>query len=116
QMQGFVNQFSDSRHKATCEKSWVLVNTSTREGLPNSFIEAASHACAILSQVNPDGFTSEFGYQVTDGDFVAGLRWLLTDNNWRRQGQKARQYALNTFEISSSIDLHEQIYATLCGR
>lgn len=115
-MLGFVDQFSDTRHDETFAQSWVLVNTSTREGLPNSFIEAASHACAILSEVNPDGFASEFGYQVSDGDFGAGLRWLLTNDNWRRQGQKARRYALNTFEISSSIDLHEQIYAALCRR
>lgn len=115
-MLGFVDQFSDPRHHATLEKSWVLVNTSTREGLPNSFIEAASHACAILSEVNPDGFASEFGYHAVDGDFGAGLRWLLAKDNWRGQGQKARNYALDTFEISRSIDQHEQIYDSLRGR
>lgn len=113
QMLGFVDQFSDPRHAETMEKSWVLVNTATREALPNSFIEATSHGCAILSAVDPDGFASEFGYHAAKDDFEAGLRYLLTDDNWRRHGQRAHQYTLDTFETSRSLDLHEEIYASL---
>jgi glycosyltransferase involved in cell wall biosynthesis len=112
-MLGFVDQFSDPRHKETLEKSWVLVNTATREALPNSFIEATSHGCAILSEVDPDGFASELGYHAADGDFEAGLRYLLKDDNWRRHGQRAYEYTLETFETSRSIDRHERIYAAL---
>jgi glycosyltransferase involved in cell wall biosynthesis len=112
-MLGFVDQFSDPRHNEALEKSWVLVNTATREALPNSFIEATAHACAILSEVDPDGFASEFGYHAAKGDFEAGLRYLLTDDNWRRHGQRAYQYTLGTFETSRSIDMHERIYRSL---
>jgi len=112
-MLGFVDQFTDPRHEETLAKSWVLVNTATREALPNSFIEATSHACAILSEVDPDGFASEFGYHAADGDFEAGLRYLLTNDNWRRHGQRGYQYTLDTFEIGRSMDLHEAIYSSL---
>ena len=29
-------------------RSWIVVNTAAREGLPNAFLEAAAHRCAIL--------------------------------------------------------------------
>jgi glycosyltransferase involved in cell wall biosynthesis len=114
EMMGFVDQFADKRHSETLAKSWVLVNTATREALPNSFIEATSHGCAILSSVDPDGFASELGYYAKDDDFEAGLRYLLSDNNWKRHGQKALEYTINTFETNRSIDLHEEIYRSLC--
>jgi len=113
---GFIDQFSNPVHSETLEKSWVLVNTATREALPNSFIEATAHACAILSEVDPDGFASRFGYQAAKGDFETGLRYLLTEDNWRRHGKMAHNYTLETFETSLSIDLHESTYASLISQ
>lgn len=113
QLLGFIDQFSNPVHDETLERSWVLVNTATREALPNSFIEATAHSCAILSEVDPDGFASKFGYHAARGDFETGLRYLLNDDNWRGHGQQAYQYTLETFETSRSIDLHEKYYASL---
>ena len=76
-MRGFVDQFRSDDLSRILGASWIIMNTSAREGLPNSMLEAAAHRCAILSSVNPDGFAVEFGRHVEDDNFAAGLEWLL---------------------------------------
>jgi glycosyltransferase involved in cell wall biosynthesis len=113
EMTGFIDQFSSRRHAEILEQSWVMVNTATREALPNSFIEAMSYGCAILSAVNPDNIASEFGYHVTDDDFATGLSKLLSDELWNANGRKGYEYTLATFEMSHAIDRHIAIYEQL---
>ena len=69
-----------------------MVNTATREAMPNAFLEAAAHGCAILSAVDPDGFASRFGWHVVRDDFAAGLAALLAHGTWRERGQAARRH------------------------
>jgi glycosyltransferase involved in cell wall biosynthesis len=41
-------------------RSSILVNTSSIEGMPNTFLEAAAHGCCLVSlEVNPDGIFDE---------------------------------------------------------
>ncbi|HEX6014135.1 MAG TPA: glycosyltransferase family 4 protein [Geminicoccaceae bacterium] len=70
---GLVDQFSSGLHGRRLAESWVMVNTATREAMPNAFLEAAAHGCAILSAVDPDGFASRFGYRAARDEFAAGL-------------------------------------------
>ena len=113
EMTGFVDQFASDRHSQILDKSWIMVNTATREGLPNSFLEASAHGCAILSAVDPDGFASEFGFHVQDDRFDEGLRFLLNDQRWKEQGNRAREYVTKTFEQNHAIDLHLELYERL---
>ena len=115
EMTGFIDQFASNRHSEILEQSWIMVNTATREALPNSFIEAMSFGCAILSAVNPDDIASEFGYHAGDDDFVAGLESLLADDRWKTQGRKGYEYTRDTFETSRSIARHLAIYERLAG-
>ena len=107
---GFINQFEGDTLSALLSKSWILVNTAAREGLPNSFIEAAAHQCAILSAVDPDGFASQFGYHVTDDDFGKGLSFLLEDDRWKTYANKGYQYVQTFFGLENSIQQHIRIY------
>jgi glycosyltransferase involved in cell wall biosynthesis len=107
---GFVDQFSDPRHGAILGESWVMVNTATREALPNAFIEAMAHGCAILSGVNPDGLAERFGYHVRGDDFSGGLKWLLAEDRWRLQGQAGAAYIRETFELNRAMDQHLRAY------
>ena len=68
-------------------QSWILLNTAVREGLPDSFVEAAGHKCAILSYVDPDGFASNFGYHAKNNDFEEGLTALLANDMWKEKGE-----------------------------
>lgn len=110
---GFVNQFEDGKMEHLFGSSWILVNTAAREGLPNSFIEAAAHRCAILSSVDPDLFPSRFGKYAVNDDFAAGLRWLLESDRWHELGQAGYEYVYETFRTERSIDEHISIYQKL---
>jgi len=110
-IRGFIDQFSGNELAELFSRCWVLVNTSARESLPTTFIEAAGHGCAILSSNNPGGFSSMFGYHVTDGDYVKGLQSLLAKNNWLEKGKNAMQYTHQIFSTKVSIEKHIQAYS-----
>ena len=114
-MTGFVDQFSSGLHTEILGKSWIIVNTATREALPNSFLEAAAHRCAILSAVDPDGFASQFGYYAACEDFSEGLSRLLEGDTWRARGEKGYEYVRKTFETGIAIDLHLAAYERALG-
>lgn len=113
EMTGFLDQFSSNKHTEILDKSWIMINTATREGLPNAFIESASHKCAILSHVNPDDFASKFGYHAENDNFIEGLKYLLENNRWKVLGEKAYSYVNNTFDLDKSIAQHIKIYQDL---
>lgn len=107
---GFVDQFNDPRHGTILGHSWILVNTAAREALPNSFIEAMAHGCAILSGVNPDRFAERFGYHAKRDDFSKGLEWLLAQDRWRTLGQAAAAHIRDVFELNRAMDQHLRAY------
>lgn len=112
-MPGFLNQFSGNQLWEIFEKSWILINTATREGLPTSFLEAMAHRCAILSQANPEDITERFGYHVKDGDFEKGLKELLHQNQWAAKGEAGYRYVSENYELKSVIDRHVELYKKL---
>jgi glycosyltransferase involved in cell wall biosynthesis len=106
QLPGFINKFKEpERMSALLGHAHVFVNTAAREGLPLTFLEAAAHGCAILSAVNPDGFADRFGVQVTDGNFVDGVRRILAADP-EALGARAREYVLATYERSAALKAH----------
>ena len=110
ELPGFVDQFDTTQLSQLYEKSWILVNTAAREGLPNAFIEAAAHRCAILSSVNPDEFATQFGYFAEKDDFAEGLRTLLENDRWRTLGEKGHAYVDEFFSYDAVINRHLEIY------
>jgi glycosyltransferase involved in cell wall biosynthesis len=110
EMLGFVDQFESARLQSILSKSWILVNTSVREGLPTSFLEALANRCALLSSVDPGGVTQRFGYYVRDDDFTTGLAALLEGDAWRAKGAAGWEYVRESFEIESVIDKHLDVY------
>jgi glycosyltransferase involved in cell wall biosynthesis len=107
---GFVDQFESARLQSILSQSWILVNTSVREGLPTSFLEALANRCALLSSVDPGGVTQRFGYHVRDDNFAKGLATLLHDDAWRERGAAGWEYVRDSFEIEAVIDRHLQVY------
>jgi glycosyltransferase involved in cell wall biosynthesis len=115
ELTGFVDQFGSGELSAILGRSWIVVNTAAREGLPNAFIEAAAHRCAILSAVDPDGFASRFGARVDGGDFAGGLAWLLERDRWRERGTRGYAHVRDTFELRRAVDQHLAVYDELVG-
>lgn len=110
---GFLDQFGFDDAQQVLARSWILVNTSAREGLPNAFLEAGAHRCAILSEVDPDGFASRFGYRVTGGDFATGVERLLINDCWRGLGEAGMEFVRQNFEMDLAIRRHLAVYAKL---
>jgi len=112
-MTGFVNQFESDEISKILETSWILVSTATREGLPNSFLEALAHKCAILSSLNPENVTGQFGYHVINSDFKEGLNKLLENDSWKIKGELGQDYIKENYELNNSIEQHIKIYRSL---
>lgn len=113
ELTGFIDQFRTDALSRIFERSWILVNTSAREGLPNTFLEGCAHRCAILSYVDPDGFTSRFGYVAPEDGLQAGLEWLLTDARWRERGVNGHAFVQGVFDTPRAIDAHLAAYQKL---
>jgi glycosyltransferase involved in cell wall biosynthesis len=115
QILGFIDQFRSDELSNVLGQSWILVNTAIREGLPNAFIEAAAHGCAILSAVDPDSFASQFGYHAHEDDFAAGLDFLLRENKWKALGDKGYAHIWKVFALDRAIGRHLEIYKHITG-
>lgn len=113
ELTGFINQFENSELTTLLSRSWILINTAAREGLPNSFIEACANKCAILSSVDPDEFSTKYGIFVKGDDFAAGLQKLLDDDLWIKLGESGSEYVSATFSEEISIEKHIRIYSEL---
>ncbi|MGD2200381.1 MAG: glycosyltransferase family 4 protein [Candidatus Bathyarchaeota archaeon] len=107
---GFVSETEKSK---ILERSWALVNTSVREALPVSFLEALAHETPIISALNPDSLISRFGYPVTDGDYAGALRHMLMDGGRRGKGVKGKRYVEAVHEIDRVVERHIEIYERL---
>jgi glycosyltransferase involved in cell wall biosynthesis len=112
-MLGFIDQFESDALSRVFSSSWIMVNTAVREGLPNVFIEAAAHGCAIVSQHDPDGFASRFGVHCPDQNFGRAIDTLLTNDRWRSKGQAGAAYVRSTNDAGWVTKSHLAEYETL---
>jgi glycosyltransferase involved in cell wall biosynthesis len=103
-----IDQFTSDRLAQILDASWILVNTAAREGLPSSFLEAAAHGCAILSEVDPEGFASRFGYHAQQNDLADGLMHLL--DSWREAGQRGREFVRTVYATPLAMEAHLEAY------
>ena len=109
---GFV---SEEEKSLILEKSWGLVNTSIREALPVSFLEALAHETPIISGEDPDGLTSSYGFKVKDDNYDEGLTRLIESSEWVKKGKSGRKYIENVHELDKVVDQHIKIYEDILG-
>ena len=92
------------------DRSWILVNTAKREGLPLTFIEAAGRGCAILSRMDPDGFSGHFGQTVIGDGWSDGLAALLSEEIWREKGRWGFEYVKANYSAGKALQDHIRLY------
>lgn len=107
---GFVSEEEKSR---ILEESWALVNTSIREALPISFLEALAHETPIISGLDPDFLTSLYGYHVEGEDYAGGVRRMLADENRLVRGGAGREHVEENHEMGRVVERHIEIYEGL---
>ncbi len=110
---GFVDQFSSDEFSKILGSSWVLVNTALREGLPNAFVEALAHKCAIISSVDPDNITSRFGIKVENDNFAGALQKILLNDDWKTKGVNGYKFINENFSIEKIIYEHIKAYNSI---
>lgn len=109
---GFV---SESEKQMILGKSWALLNTSIREALPISFLEALASKTPVISGENPDNLVSKYGYHVQDDDYDSGLDWLLNSEDGCRKGIEGRKHVERVYEMDRVVDLHIAEYERIEG-
>ncbi|MGI0080531.1 MAG: glycosyltransferase [Nitrososphaerales archaeon] len=111
---GFV---TEEEKRELLDRAWILLNTSAREGLPMSFLEAGAHGLAIISNSDPDGYTSMFGKCVKEKkEFVSAIQEAVRDEWYKDQGRKAYEYMKSIHDTPNVIEKHEQIYRSILDR
>lgn len=104
---GFV---TEPEKQVILGKSWALLNTSIREALPVSFLEALANETPVISSENPDELVSEYGYHVSSDDYESGLDWLLDSDEWRIKGKAGRRHVEHIYDADRVADLHIREY------
>lgn len=91
-------------------KAKILINTSSWEGFPNTFLQAGIAAIPIVSlEVDPDSFikTNRCGY-VCEGDFsklLKNVRLLLkSKEEWEDAGRNCYEYVVKNHDIQMNIE------------
>jgi hypothetical protein len=98
---------------ALLRRTWILCNTSLREGLPHSLQEGLAYGCALVARVDPDAIVSRFGVRVRGDDFEGALAGLLAHGEWRRRGTAGRACIEKHNEAETALDVHETLYREL---
>jgi glycosyltransferase involved in cell wall biosynthesis len=118
QFEGFVpyRQMPDYFQRAR-----LLINTSTYEGFPNTFVLAWLHGAVVVSLgVDPDGQLTEGGLGAVARDpdaLCQTVADLLHDEERRRRiAMQAREHAVWRHDIRAVADAYESLFASLTAR
>lgn len=69
-----------------------------------------SRRAGKTSAVNPAGFASQFGYWARKDDFGEGLRFLVSNNEWKKRGESAHDYV----KTNHGLDIVVKKYIQQC--
>ncbi len=109
---GFVDEKTKREYIG---RSWALINTSIREGLPITFLEAMAEGTPIISYVDPDNYTSKFGIKVdyNVSSFKDAINKSVKEKLYEKIGETEREYIKKEHEISVVMKKHIDIYHDL---
>lgn len=97
------------------QKAWIFVNTSEKEGFPNTFLQSWANYTPVVSlNVDPDEIICKQMLGLHSKSFdqmVHDIEVLLTDNRLREQyGTNGRIYVKKNHEINIIIKKYSEIF------
>ncbi len=104
------------------EDAKMFINTSTYEGYPNTFVQAALHGAPILSwAVDPDKVLTEKGMGLCAGGsfgrLAEAVERLCADEAFRRSlGGQARAYAREHHDLNRSAEAFKTVIRHVVGQ
>ena len=98
----------------------LLVNTSTSEGFPNTFVQAWLRQTPVVSlALDPDGVLTRDRIGICSGSFrrmVEDVRRLLSDHALRTEmGKRARAYASAEHDLTEKLKQYADVFDSLQG-
>lgn len=90
-------------------KAKLLVNTSSQEGFPATFLQAGIHRTPILSlNINPDGIFSKYGIGlVCHNDFdelIKNFNTIIDENLYKKQSENIYLYTIKNHDIEKNTN------------
>lgn len=104
------------------KEAYIHINTSTKEGFPNTFIHAAKYKTPIVSLcVNPNNFLNESncGFDCNNSvpEMESNISLLLNDLSvWEEKSKNAFNYALKNHDLKKNFDIFYNAMETLTNR
>ncbi len=99
------------------KRASLLINTSTYEGLPNTFLEAWSYGLPVVSTVDPDGVFSKdkLGLKAENIDSLEENVKILIGRPdiYSEMSKRCRNYFLDNHTLDASMNRFQRLLSTV---
>ncbi|MFA6473938.1 MAG: glycosyltransferase family 4 protein [Patescibacteria group bacterium] len=109
----YVPRVAFSKVDTYYQKSSMLINTSTYEGLPMTFLQAMSFGLPIITfGVNPDNLLEKIhGSCVTTvAEGILAIRKYTSPKNWEHASTLSKIYFSDNFSLDTVVAKYEQLF------
>jgi len=106
----YIGQLELEEVKQYLDKSRLLINTSSAEGFPNTFVHAFAHGVPVVSlEVDPDNIIKKYNLGVhVNGDMevaVKKIKELMEDNSkWISMSNRCYSFASEYLNIYKNVN------------
>ncbi len=114
----YIGELEFDEVNSLIEKASILINTSTREGFPNTYIQAWMRETPVVTaSFDPDDVISNKGLGIKADDFeslVRSTKKLIVDTDLRKEmGKRSREYAKSVYDIDKITQKYEELFRSL---